>query len=321
MAKIAPIFSNFIVKPAEPVSKLQATSRAELQSSVSASTAAINVHTNNTHNLQPLHEHPQLQPATPESENSMSDFSGFSHIYNESYPPKSPIEAPIHLRDEIPNHLHSGLKPQNTQMVKNEFPWLKDESLILALHEMSQIQFSQEEQNYIQQMGINPPFKSGFEALHFIKSSNIRIIFDKMNSETTHAEYDFEQNLIRINPKYKNTSNIAEVLAISEAILHESGHAKDNDGENSVQEELNSLSLNVLAHRYYLRKYPLIFNNSDAPIVKDGVNLYEKLFFSPDKKPLVERVKDKYGDLPEGDLKHSPSELALMVKGLFKNVN
>ena len=203
------------------------------------------------------------------------------------------------------------------EAIEREFPWIKDKNLLLALNELKQIKFRPEEVDELKKVGVSAPFASGAEAVKFLKDSNTRIVFDVMDKEI-HAQYDFAKNFIKINKIYQNTMNTAEILAIAEAILHEAGHAKDKDDKSSMQEEINCLGSNALAHRDLRRRYPHMFNTSDALIVQDGVRVYERLFFDKDadKKALVQRLQVKYGYLPAGDVKHQPSALAIKVKGL-----
>jgi len=203
------------------------------------------------------------------------------------------------------------------EFIMQEFPWIKDKNIVLALSELKQIKFDRNEVEYLQRIGVNIPFSSGAEAVEFLKNSNVRIIFDEM-PEDVHAQYDFSKNFVKINNRYKNTLDTAEILAIAESILHEAGHAKDNDNQSSIQEEINFLGLNALAHRDLQRRYPHMFKTSTSPIVQDGVSVYEKLFFDTDvnKLGLIRRLQIKYGYLPAGDSKHPPSTLAVRVKGL-----
>lgn len=203
------------------------------------------------------------------------------------------------------------------EAIMKDFPWIKDKNIILALNELKQIKFDRNEVEYLKKIGVNLPFDSGAQAVDFLRNSNARILFDEM-PEDVHAQYDFSKNFIKINHRYKNTLNTAEILAIAESILHEAGHAKDNDNQSSIQEEINFLGLNALAHRDLQRRYPHMFKTSDSPIVQDGVSVYEKLFFDADanKLGLIRRLQIKYGYLPAGDSKHPPSTLATRVKGL-----
>ena len=201
-------------------------------------------------------------------------------------------------------------------ITKSEFPWVTNPIIISALDELRKVKFSLADVVYLQNMGLEIPFKSGEDAVNFIKSSNLRIAFEDTGNEGIHAQYNYNENKIMLNKKYKNTSDTADVLALAEAILHESAHAKDNDGESSIQEELNNLGLGVLAHRFFEKKYPEIFNYSNTLIVNDGVNIYAKIFFDNDHKKikLKNRVKQKYGLLPAGDNIHNASKLALEIK-------
>lgn len=217
--------------------------------------------------------------------------------------------------------------PQNNSSVNilASFPWLKNHSIEFALNSLQDVKFKQDDVTYMNSMGLTLPFLSGKEAIDFLKENNVRIGYTKMSDPSIHAQYDFEKNFIGINEKYKNTNDFPVILAISEAILHEAGHAKDNDDFNSIQEELQCLALNVLAHKYHKALYPTIFENKSENIIKDGVELYSQLYFdvNPQKDALVKRVQDKYGFLPVGDEKHIPSPLAVIIKnaiptGVFK---
>ena len=199
---------------------------------------------------------------------------------------------------------------------KAEFPWVANPIITSALDELKQVKFDPNDVNYIKSMGLEIPFESGEDAVNFIKTSNLRIGFADTGADGIHAQYDYRENKILLNKKYQNTSDTADVLALAEAILHESGHAKDNDEASSIQEELNNLGMGALAHRFFEKKYPQIFDYSNTLIVNDGVNIYAKIFFdnSPDKKALIKRVRLKYGLLPAGDNIHKPSPLAYIIK-------
>ncbi len=207
------------------------------------------------------------------------------------------------------------------ELTKN-MPWLKDKAIVAAIAELHDLQFSKDDVEYLKNIGINVPFRTGAEAVHFIQKQNIRIIFDQTTESNIHAQYDFGKNIVTINNRYKNTNDFGVVLAISEAILHEAGHAKDNDGESSIQEELEFLGMNAIAHRAYLNKYGNIFNDSTEPIVKDGVSVYAKLFFENDnhKKNLINRISEKYGDLPTGDRIHPPGDIARTIKRKYLEI-
>lgn len=198
---------------------------------------------------------------------------------------------------------------------QKDMPWVRDNVLTTALSEINELTFAPEDIRYMEAIGIHLPFKSGKECVEFIEKENIRLYFAKPFERGVHAQYSFDRNAIMINKKYQNTKDFAIMLAIGEAILHEAGHAKDKDGQSSVQEELNFLGMNAVAHRAFIKKYGKVFSNSTAPIVADGVSIYEKLFFDPDpdKKRLIARMKEKYGDLPSGDRLHPPGKIARAV--------
>lgn len=200
-------------------------------------------------------------------------------------------------------------------------PWDKkyDENIIIekALNELQSVIFAPEDMAYIRAIGIHPSFLSGSQVLNFLKMNDIKIKFEKFVPESVHAQYSYEKKTIFINDNYRNTQNFSEILAIASSIMHEAGHASDGDFANSVQEELDSLSLNVLTHRYFKKKYPDAFNDSHSFIIDEGVSLYDKLFFDKDntKMSLIQRVYQKYGFLPAGDYSHPPGIIALKVKG------
>ena len=214
----------------------------------------------------------------------------------------------------VQNSWSTGL--DSLQRTKNEFSWATNPIIISALDELRKVKFDSQDVKYIENMGLEIPFKSGEDAVNFIKQSNLRIAFMDTGADGIHAQYDFKENKIMLNKKYRNTSDTADVLALAEAILHESGHAKDNDSASSIQEELNNLGMGALAHRYFEKKYPSVFGSANTLIVNDGVNVYARIFFDndPNKKALKERVQQKYGLLPVGDNIHKPSALAFEIK-------
>lgn len=188
-----------------------------------------------------------------------------------------------------------------------------------AIDELENTSYDKNDIAYIKSMGINPPFESGKDAINYLKEKNIPVQYGKFSDKRVHAclvKGENGKEVILINKRYKNSKNKAEILAISEAIDHEAGHAKDMDKKNSIQEELDNLSLNVLAHRAHEKKYSGVFDNSHSFIFREGVCLYPKLFFenNPSKTGLKLRIADKYGHLPVGDEKHPPSKLANEIK-------
>lgn len=183
-----------------------------------------------------------------------------------------------------------------------------------ALEELKTLEFNKEDEIYVRKLGSRPPFKNGKEAYDFIKNSGIKVQFAQMPSSETHAQWDIEKKSININEIYRNNKSRAVTLAISEAILHEAGHAKDNDGDSSVQEEINCLSLNAMAHRAYDKKYPNVYTTGQENIVKNGVTLYADIYFDKNPYRLIKKIQKSYSHLPAGDVIHPASYLALTVK-------
>ena len=220
----------------------------------------------------------------------------------------------LHSSQSITSKIFPDTSTQTQKL--SELPWIKDKTILQSINYLHNLEFDVNDIKYIQSLDIILPVLSGEEAINFVKNSQINIKFARLPSSNIHAQYDFGNNCIIINEIYKNTKNPAEILAISEAILHEIGHAKDKDETNSIQEEIECLALNTLAHRIFNKKFPNIFANTNSPIVKNGVCIYSDLFFdeNPLKSALIVRLKQKYGDLPVGDFKHSPNKIALKVK-------
>lgn len=191
-----------------------------------------------------------------------------------------------------------------------------------ALDGLDKVEFLPNDLIYVKNLGANPPFKNGHEAVEWIKRSGVKILYADFSNPKVHAclNYDPENGtMIFINSNYKDNCTHSDVLAISEAIFHECGHGKDFDSENSIQEELDCLSLNVLAHRFYKKKYPGVFDNKNSFLFSQGVSLYPKLFFNFQKTALKNRVADKYGYLQSGDNKHPATKLADDIKNIYDN--
>lgn len=236
----------------------------------------------------------------------------------------SSIQSYIYNRQKNPNFSANSLPVNNlpsdilslNNTNKSDIPWVKDKNLIESLNYLKNLEFDKNDISHIQSLGVVLPFLSGSEAVNFIKKNRVGIEFAPLTFDNIHAQYDYDDNCIKINDRYKDTQNLAEIIAISEAILHEVGHAKDQDGESSIQEEIDCLSMNALSHRTFDKNYHGIFANSDSLIIQEGVCVYSKLFFDNDplKLALVNRLIQKYDQLPAGNLQHSPSPLAIRVK-------
>jgi len=196
----------------------------------------------------------------------------------------------------------------------------ESETVTRALEELKKISFDNNDLIYMRSIGANPPFNSGLEAYEFIKNNNIDIRFAKLQFDDAHASWDFSRRAILINERYKNAVSFPEILAISSAIFHESGHAKDGDVENSVQEELDCLSLNVLGHKYHKKNYKDVFSGQNSLLFSEGVSLYENLFyrFDPTKRDLKIRIAEKYGYLQLTSPGHTAGNFVNDVKEIAK---
>ena len=190
----------------------------------------------------------------------------------------------------------------------------QDPVISAAMEELKNIKFDNNDVKYVKKIGAKPPFKNGQQAYDFIKDNDIKVKFMKLPSDDIHAQWDVTNKTIKINERYRDTKSKAVILAIAESTLHEAGHAKDLDGDSSIQEEINCLSLNSMAHRTLNAQDPGIFETNDANILKNGVNLYSSMYFNKDLSGLIEKVRHSYGALPAGDSKHPASEFARAIK-------
>lgn len=196
-----------------------------------------------------------------------------------------------------------------------------------ALDELSKVTFDNNDLLYVRTLGAKPPFQSGQEAIKWIGDNNVEILYADFSNPKVHACLNYDKNIggvdkfmILINSNYKNNCSKSDTLAISEAIFHECGHGKDCDSENSIQEELDCMSLNVLAHRFYKKNYVHVFNNQNSFLYSEGVSLYPKLFyeFNPQKPALKNRMSSKYGYLQTGDAKHPATKIVNDIKSIYK---
>ena len=194
----------------------------------------------------------------------------------------------------------------------------QEDTISRALNELRQVEFLPNDVIYMKNLGVNLPFKNGMEAVNYLNSKQINIQYAEFSDRNVHACLDTTEEIpvVLINSDYKDLATFPDILAISEAMIHEAGHAKDNDSINSIQEEIDCLALNVLAHQHYKKSYPDVFKNQNSPLYLEGVNLYDKLFFDydPKKEALKRRVSDKYGYLNTASPYHSASLMAREIK-------
>ena len=194
----------------------------------------------------------------------------------------------------------------------------QEDTIQKALNELSKVEFHPNDVLYMKNLGVNLPFQNGNEAVEYLKSRNIEVAYAEFSNPNVHACLDTSDKIpnVLLNSKYKELTSFAAILAISEAFIHESGHAKDGDSENSIQEEINCLALNVLTHQYYKKTYPDVFKDQNSPLFFEGVNLYDSLFFDfdPEKKALKKRISEKYGFLNVSSRNHPGSQMAYDIK-------
>lgn len=245
--------------------------------------------------------------------------------------PQYIITKPILSNDNIPNNIQitgspyakSYVTPQISQAQSlKSINKITNPVIREALEKLREVKFLAGDLEYLNSMGVNTIYKSGEEAVKHILDNNIKVEFAPVDSPMAHAQWDCSNNMIIINDKYKDTKDPAVILAIAEAMFHEAGHAKDNDDQSSIQEEIDCLALNTLAFRYHMSKYQKVFENaSDAKIINDGVALYARLYFDkdPDKQALVHRIIEKYGDLEFSSPNHDIPQNSLLMKGILNS--
>lgn len=177
-----------------------------------------------------------------------------------------------------------------------------------ALSLMAQIRHLPQDEVYLRSLGVDLVFRTGAHALNTLLARGVQVRYGDMGDSSAHAEWLANQNAVIINQKYQGDTSPHTLRAISEALYHEAGHvARQGDGQASLQEEINCLALNTLAHRYHMATVPGYAQScSQSRLITDGVALYEKLFFDPDpeKHALVRRIIEKYGELPPETADH-----------------
>ncbi|MBY0450421.1 MAG: hypothetical protein K2X01_07345 [Cyanobacteria bacterium] len=209
----------------------------------------------------------------------------------------SPFPARPGYTGYYPGGYYPGLQTVQAAPVLKSPPEIEYAKILLQ-----QIQHLPGDEAYLRQLGVDILFQNGMEAARLIASKNIHVDFGDMGDSLAHAHWEKETNRIIINQKYRGDFSRPTLYAISEAIYHEAGHAaRLGDDQSSLQEEINCLALNTLAHRFHLATDPSYVQTvSTSRLISDGVALYNRLFFDadPSKQALVRRVIEKYGELP-----------------------
>lgn len=202
-----------------------------------------------------------------------------------------------------------------------------------ALNLLGSIRHIPQEEAYLRHLGLSPCFRNGQEALQMIKNNQINVVFGDMGDSLAHAQWMADQRTIMVNQKYRGDNSPATLYAISEALYHEAGHAANvvtdpvtgqphnlsvggngptsiGDDESSIQEELDCMALNSLAHGYHEAIDPAYAKAaSTSRLLHDGVQLYYRyLLQDPDpfKNAIINRMVNKYGDQPLSSPGHEP---------------
>jgi len=198
---------------------------------------------------------------------------------------------------------------------------------------LGQIQHIPREEAYLRQLGLNPCFRNGQEALQMINNNHIQVVFGDMGDSLAHAQWVADQRLIMINQRYRGDNSPATLYAISEALYHEAGHAANvttdpltgrhynlsvghsgpsslGDDQSSIQEELDCMALNILAHGYHeATDSNYARAASTSRLINDGVKRYYNLAYDVDpyKTAFIDRMVNKYGELSLSSPGHEPN--------------
>lgn len=203
---------------------------------------------------------------------------------------------------------------------------VKDREIYAALNVLAQTENLPQDEAYLAGLGINIIFRNGREALDLIRQKGISVEFGDLGDDSAHAVWQNDQNRMLVNQKYRGNMSPAILYGIAASIYHEAGHAaRRGDGESSIQEEIDCLALNTMAYRSHVSKDPAYASMSasgpHAALLENGVALYPKLFFDPDpyKRRLINRIIQKYGDLPPETPDH-PSPVLTYGKTILERV-
>lgn len=215
---------------------------------------------------------------------------------------------------------------------------VSDPALIGALKLLAKTHNLPKDEKFLQAHGVSVLFHHGKDAVDVLKRKKVSVVFDEMSDAGAHAEWISSQNRVALNKKYKGDTSLAVMLALSEAIYHEAGHAvKDGDSNSSIQEDLNCLALNAMAYRTHTMQYPWYpyfkAQGPVKPLFDNGVARYAQLFFNwdphnpptyqgpdPNLKRLVKRIADKYGDLQPSSVDHPIPRVNPPQKPLTKRI-
>lgn len=235
--------------------------------------------------------------------------------------------APTHLPSGAPqpfvrSHPLPAGHPSPLSSFKLDGIRVGDPELIAALYVLSKTQNLPKDEAYLKEIGVNVLFQNGRQAIDVLRRRGVSLVFSDMGDSTAHAEWIGEQDLVKINKRYKGDMSLPTLYALSEAIYHEAGHAAHHgDDRSSIQEDIDCLALNALAYRAHAAMtpaYPYYRTKGHvAPLFENGVARYAQLFFNwdpynpptyqgsdPMLENLVQRIADKYGDLPPDNPDH-----------------
>ena len=221
---------------------------------------------------------------------------------------------PIVLSETKARNVYSPFLSES-KPIHNPDVFIRDiDSLAVAVDHLRTLKFDDSDVKKVKRYGVVPSFRDGAEAVDYARKQGISVVFGPILFYDVHAQWINKTKTVVINDRYQDTRDAADIYAISAALLHELSHAKDGDGESSIQEEINCLGMNALAFSAFRRKNPRVFDGAQSPIIKDGVELYSNLFMGDDENALINRIRLKYGDLPLESPGHAASTFAKKIK-------
>ena len=92
----------------------------------------------------------------------MTPISQISPVFNK-------ISTPIHLNQwNTQNKIQKKTKTNLVDLTR-KLPWLKSKAIKMAIAELHDLKFDEKDINYLKAIGVNVPFKSGEDAVHFLE--------------------------------------------------------------------------------------------------------------------------------------------------------
>ena len=93
----------------------------------------------------------------------------------------------------------------------------QEDTISRALNELKKVEFPINDVIYMQNLGVNLPFKNGLEAVDYLNSKHIDIAYADFSNKSVHACLDTtnEVPVVLINSNYKYLATFSYILALS----------------------------------------------------------------------------------------------------------